>query len=94
MNASQAIGYLETVEHAGIAPRQVSKGMFKLLRAAARIARRAGFVGETSPVGNWLFHRPVWSDIDPRSPQLQAAIESRFPIADPNAELWSLFGLD
>ena len=99
MNKSQSIGYLETVANAGIAPRNCSRSMFRLLRTAARIARRAGAAEDSyfglekkSPVSAWLFRMPVWSDIDPRSTKLQSAIEARFPIADPNADVWSLAG--
>lgn len=99
MKTSQALGYIETVTEAGITPRQCSRAMFSLLRAAARIARHAGacedsYYGKTSPVGAWLFRKPVWSDIDPRSPRLREAIDARFPIADPNGNMWALFGLD
>lgn len=100
METSQAIGYLETVTEAAISPRETSRAMFRLLRAAARIAKRAGvaedsyYGNQKSPLVAWLFSKPVWSDIDPRSPRLQAAIDARFPIADPNGNMWALFGLE
>ncbi len=101
MNKSQSIGYLETVANAGIAPRNCSRSMFRLLRTAARIARRAGAAEDSyygcdkkSPVCGWLFRMPVWSDIDPRSTKLQSAIEERFQIADQYANVWSLAGLE
>ena len=100
METTQAIGYLETVAEARITPSQTSRAMFRLIRSAARIARRAGvaedsyYGNQQSPLGDWLFRKPVWSDIDPRSQRLRDAIEALFPISDPNGEMWDLFGLD
>ncbi len=100
METYQAIEYLETVDAAGIKPRTTSRAMFKFLRGCARIARRNcggmsgyypdGHTGPQARIGQWLYRRPVWSDIDPRSIRLQNAT-SKF--APQEMDIWKVFGI-
>lgn len=93
MKTRQAINYLETIAAHPIPTREMSKAMFRLVRAAARCAQRAypGMAGyydpeHTGPRANpadFIFWPASMTDQIPQSARLQAMIKERFPLPDP-----------
>ena len=87
MNTSQAIDYLEAVND--IAPREMSRPMFKLVRAAARIAQRTypGMRGYYDPESDcvraepwkFLFGRVWYTKTIPQSKRLLELTAPKYP---------------
>ncbi len=92
MHANQAIDYLEIIAANKIATSEMSRAMFRLVRAAARIAQRAypgmsgyydpEYTGQRADLLPYLFPQASTADKIPQSPRLLALLEDRFPIHD------------
>lgn len=90
MDISQAIDYLEAV--ADIAPSEMSRGMFKLVRSAARRANSAypgmagyydpEYTGPRADPARYAYFRAWGADVIPQSSRLQDALAKAYPIED------------
>lgn len=93
MDISQAVDYLETVESHGIQPRDVSRAMFRLIRAAARLCNReyggmdgyygGEYEGVRARPGLHTYYPARFRDIIPQSERLLAMTESLNAVPDP-----------
>ena len=97
MKVNQAIDYLQSVAVAGIKPQSMSKGMFKLCRAAARRIMSQYPINDSGEVAGWydpedtdkVRARPFdfrffpARNVVPQSEKLVQVIAASFPIPDP-----------
>lgn len=106
MQASQAINYLQSV--AGIQPSEMSRGMFRLCRSAARSVMSLYPVDANGEVAGYYdpedadtvrarpydfrFPPAYPRDVNPQSERLMAALSAKFPIHDPCFDFKLLFG--
>ncbi len=103
MQTNQAINYLETLAANKISPREMSKAMFRLVRAAARCAQRAypgmagyydpEFEGARAEPWQYIFWPASITETIPQSARLQSLLAKRFPLPDPFDDLCSLLGV-
>lgn len=95
MTRADAIDYLAGTNQVPV--REMSKGMFQFLRAAARRAGNiAGyydpeFDGPRADPAALRFRPAIWSETLPQSPTLRAKITAK--IADPMADPFTFFGI-
>lgn len=100
MQTNQAINYLETLAANPIPAREMSKAMFRLVRAAARRAQSAypgmsgyydpEFEGPRADPSQYIFWPASISAQIPQSTRLQSILAERFPLPDPWANSMSV----
>jgi hypothetical protein len=99
MTPSQAIGHLETLAANPIPAQEMSKAMFRFVRAAARSAQRAypgmggyydpEFSGARADPHKYLFWPAGRAAMIPQSPSLQERLAG-LPVVATEADPWSL----